>query len=484
MRKRVREFVWSALTLAAVLSLTPCASLRAQAGESGAVEAQSNMDSSLGQVTVKNTSIVEFDTSHVRIAVDLTASPPRNVTVEGLRLTSLRLNGLPVYAQALTQPIELVKGKESALPPIYVTARVRDLTTVAPLRAMIEKQSVHVDGQVIAGIKMSFLEKLALHTEHPRISLPISQDVAVSVGSSPIERHAALGVITLIEVGLQSKAVAHAFESPWVRDLKAQANANLLQVETSYKLRQHDTDFPVITDQLGFRLSSGQIITTAEAREPWAYDTEFLGKIKSGEVKLDKKSLEVQLRSTNKQDTSAALQLGHGDFTLDVRGSSDKDDLIVRKSSKGPQDDPSKKDEHKKDEYAKVTVQRRASPNTLAVIALQAPPPPGGFHAAPMSVTVQSSWDKVALYRLILDAQNQPSIEVIEVSARRDGQGIHLDEPVDPSFYGSPIMVPEGVLGIVQDEQAGAFLPADIAMAAAATASSSVSVQPSDAPGR
>jgi hypothetical protein len=80
----------------------------------------------------------------------------------------------------------------------------------------------------------------------------------------------------------------------------------------------------------------------------------------------------------------------------------------------------------------------------------------------------QGSWDKVAVYRMMLDDQNRPAIEVVQLSAHRDGQAIRLDEPVDPAFFGSPILVPEGVLGFVQDEQAGAFLPADVASAAVA----------------
>jgi hypothetical protein len=36
-----------------------------------------------------------------------------------------------------------------------------------------------------------------------------------------------------------------------------------------------------------------------------------------------------------------------------------------------------------------------------------------------------------------------------------------LSEPVDAAVFGSPIVTPDGVIGLVQDEQTGAFLPAD-----------------------
>ncbi|MFC5865220.1 hypothetical protein ACFPT7_23140 [Acidicapsa dinghuensis] len=465
MRKNRHAIARLVLSSAAGIFLLVPANMRAQGDEAGAQDNAAATGASFGQITVKHTSVAEVDSSHVRISVDMVTTPSRNVTVESVRLTGLKLNGMPVYAEAMHQPLDLVKGEETALPPIYVTARMRDLTTTAPLRQMIENQSVHVDAQVIASIKMSFLQKLALHSEHPRVSFPISQDVAVSVGSSPFERQAALGILSLVEVGLHGRAVAgdiRNMESPWVRELRSEARTNLFHVESSYKLRQRGTDFPVINDQLGFRLTTGQIITTAEAREPWAYDAEFLGKIKSGDVKLDKKSLEMQLISPGAQGSGATLQMTRGDFSVDERGDADKEDLIIKKVPKDSKD----ADKDDKDQFAKVTVRRRASPNAISVITLRTPLTQGGFHAAPATVVQQDSWDKVALYRLMIDSQNKASIEVIEISARRDGQGIHLDEPVDPSFYGSPIIVPEGVLGIVQDEQSGAFLPADIANAA------------------
>jgi len=45
------------------------------------------------------------------------------------------------------------------------------------------------------------------------------------------------------------------------------------------------------------------------------------------------------------------------------------------------------------------------------------------------------------------------------MKARREGKGIHLSEPVDAAVFGSPIVTPDGVIGLVQDEQTGAFCP-------------------------
>ena len=448
-----RRRVFRGAPLAALLLCTAASQSIAQ------IPAEVDTASSLGHVGVKDARIAQVDTSHIRIAVDLTITSSRGATLENFRLAGLRLNGLPVFAETLTQPVTLVKGRENVLPPMYVTAEFRDLTTVAPLRTMIEKQNVHVQGQIVADIRMNFMEKLAMHTEHPRISLTLSEDVPVTTGASAFQRQAALGVLTVIEMGMQGSSAVRkslpSLESPWLRELEKQADSGIVQIESSYTLKEHDANYPVVFDQLGFRLISGQIVTTAEVQTPWEYDPEFMSRIKGGDAKILKGSNEVQLRSIRNQTTP--LFFTHKDFTLEERGTADKDSLIVQGDKAG---------------FAKITVRRRAAPDALAVIVFPVAPA-GGFPSAPAAIAQQDSWQKVAVYRLRSDASGKQSVEAIELAARRDGKSIHLDHPLDPSFYGSPIMVPEGVLGIVQDEQTGAYLPADLAAAAAVNGSAS-----------
>jgi hypothetical protein len=53
------------------------------------------------------------------------------------------------------------------------------------------------------------------------------------------------------------------------------------------------------------------------------------------------------------------------------------------------------------------------------------------------------------------------------MAAHRDGKSIQLSEPVDAAVFGSPIVTPDGVIGLVQDEQTGTFLPDDLLTPAA-----------------
>jgi hypothetical protein len=415
---------------------------------SGAAQTLGAATPAIGNIQVKAISVTEIDTSHVKVAVDLILTPMQSATLEDMRLCSLRLNGMPVFAEPLRQQIVLRKGVAMALPPLYVTALYRDLYTVEPLRKMIEDQNVHVQGELDATVQLSFMEKLALHTQHPSVEMPLSQDVAAEVGSSALERNLALTMLSVFDTGLQAKAKADKYipgaRPAWIDDLDARAQGNLYEVASSYALLRGEESYPVELDQLGFRLGTGNVVTTAAVREPWRYDAEFLGAVKSGKAKLDKKSEEIQLWPMGA--SQAPLKLSARDFGLETHGNPEDASISVV--------DPS---------YGKILILKRASPTTLAVLVLQTPALTPGLAVAPAAVLALDSWDQVAVFRLRENPVTKArTVEVLRLGARRGDEGIELTEPVDSAVFGSPIVTPDGVIGIVQDEQSGAFLPASL----------------------
>jgi hypothetical protein len=400
----------------------------------------------IGKIEVKEISVVEIDTTHVKVAVDLGLAPARSANLQNLRLCSLRLNGQPVFAAPFKQEIVLKKGEPIALPPLYVTLLFRDLDTVEPLSQVIEKQSVHLEGELVADLRVNFMERLILATQHPKVQITLDQEVPVQIGSTPFERGAALSILAVVDAGLKSKAVAaHLLpgsKPAWVRDLEAKAQSSVFKVESSYVIKQSGKNYPVHLDQLGFRLGSGEIVTTAEANEPWKYDAEFLGAVESGEAKLDKKSQEIVLAQVGKN--SPTLSLNGKDFSVVTRGTAEKDSITLA------------------DGHGQVKVLRRDSPGSLSVLTQRVGVQAQGLTVAPSTVAAQDRWEQVAVFRLKIDpASKAASLEVLQLGAYREGKSIHLTESVDSAVFGSPIVTPDGVIGLVQDEQTGTFLPTD-----------------------
>jgi hypothetical protein len=442
-----------AVLVAVVMSLTAA----------HAAHAGGQQPAAIGSPQVKSFSVTEIDTAHVKVAVDLALVPSQSVTLNDIRLCSLRLNGLPVFAAPIEQEIVLHKGVTNAIPTMSVTVLFRDLYSVEPLRRMIAEQKVHVQGEFEAAVRLNFAEKLALHTQHPTVRFEISEDVPAEVGGSPIQRAMELAMLSVIDSGLEAKARADKLipgaQPDWVRDLDAHGAANLFDVQSSYVLNSKEGgDSPVVADQLGFRLASA-VLTTAEVREPWRYDLEVLDALKAGTAKLSKQSRALQLLPIDAAGT--AVKLTEKDFAVEARGTPEEISSVTSNKNQ-------------------IQVLRRASPAAVTLLTLQTAPVAPGLAIAPAAVAAQDAWDHIAIFRLRLNqATGARSVEVLQLSARRAGKGIQLSDPVDSAVFGSPIMTPDGVIGLVQDEQAGAFLPADLVQAATASPAKPVLPPPS-----
>ena len=309
----------------------------------------------------KEVNLSEIDTSHVKLAVDLNLTAAQSVTMESLRLCSLHLNGLPVFAAPLNQEIVLKKGVATALPPLYVTVLFRDLHTVEPLRRMIEKQSVHIEGEMVADVQLTMIEKLALHTQHPSVEITLNQDVPAEVGVSALERSVALTILGVIDSGLQATAAADKYipgtQPQWIRDLEANVPANLFAVESSYALAQKDANYPVVSLALGFRVALGH--GGDHGRSAGAVEVRC-GVSGRGAIGRGQAGEEQPGDSVAAVGLGDPLRLSAKDFTVDGAGASEEDNLIAVGDGG----------------HGKIQVLRRASPASLAVVTLRAPASP------------------------------------------------------------------------------------------------------------
>jgi hypothetical protein len=363
-------------------------------------------------------------------------------------LCSLHLNGLPVFAAPLHQEISLHKGETIGLPPVFVSMFYRDLTTVHPLREMIEKQTVRVEGELVSGVQVGFLGKLALHSQHPQVVIPINEEVAVEVGGTPFERNLAVGVLAALDTEMSRDNAAgkmmDGLRPGWIHDLETKALPNLFVVQASYSLTEDKVPYRVNAEALGFRVASGQIATSAEMLNPWKYDVEFLSELNGGSVKLVKNSTDLRLDPL--AGVGSTVLLSSADFKVEPRGNTEPERVTTVGQKR-----------------SQVQLLRRASPASLAVLTPRAPVTEPGLQSAPAWVQSQDAWDKVIVFRLRSKPDSgQRSVEVLEIGARRDGESIKLTQPVDEAVFGSPILTPDGVIGLVQDEQTGTFLPEDI----------------------
>jgi hypothetical protein len=410
----------------------------------------------LGNISVASMRIADLTPDGVVIAVDLSLTPARTVALDSIWLSGLSVNSLPIHADPIDRLIQLPKGKPAPLPQLTVKVFFRDLTTVAPLRQMVDSQMVHVQGQANATLHATFLEKLALGAAHPVVAIPFSQDVPIALPDSPYAKQAADTILTFVQAGLDAGVAGKAtlLDPDWIKTLRSQASSALFRVETRYTLEQSQKPYPISVNLLAFQLAAGPILTTPEARTPWEYEPDFLARIQSGEARLAPDSTEVQLYPVSLTGApparDATLLLTRKDFTLREQGTPTRTKTIVDAKS-----------------IASVEVRNRVDPANLLSIAPQSPTAPGwptqGLPLAAAPPPSQTAWPKLAVFRLIPKTPGSAaSIELVQLSAHRDGSLLRFDQPLDPAAFGSPVVSPEGVVAIVQDETTAALLPANL----------------------
>lgn len=401
-----------------------------------------------GSIQVKSAGIGTMDISHLEVVVNLGLTPLQSGTLKGLQLCSLRLNGLPVFAAPVEKEIDLEKGKPIELPPLTVSIFYHDLYTAKPLEEMLDKQVVEVRGELVSDLQVGFLAKLALHSQHPRIVLDLNQQVPVTIGVSPLQRRLALGLLSAIDGQMTSDStvaqLVDKLRPQWIQDLEQQAQSSLVVIQSNYAMDVAKVSYPVNTEALGFRMPTGEIATSAEMLNPWKYDAEFLSQMAGGQAKLVKNSHEIRISTLD--HAGPPLSLSASDFAEQARGTPDEEKVTVVGKSR-----------------EQIHLLRRATPASMAVLTLRAAGSAHGFVTAPEAVLGQSAWERVVVFRLRrATASGDRTVEPLQLAAKRDGDSIRLEEPVDESVFGSPILAPEGVIGIVQDEWTGTVLPVDL----------------------
>jgi hypothetical protein len=344
--------------------------------------------------------------------------------LKSARFETMRLNGLPLYIAPL-EKLDLdpsAKWRSVRLAPI--TVYFRDLETLAPLRQVVTDQVAQFEGQARVELDLTLA---------PRIVVPLRQRVPVTVPGGDIGRKAALVTLAAADSTLQmgQEAVKRVREYfGWTDELVNQYVPSLMLIETRYRYTSAGQTVTRTLRSAGFRIAATRLVTTAEALRPWAYDAEVAQLLESGDAVLDETFYDVRVWPAGaplRDDTALALRNHRINIPFraaTVRERSDVESVVVAAGGK----------------IRSIQLGKRDSEANVGIIELigQAPGAPVHHVAA-----IAQQWDHVAVFRF-------PA--VIYVKVRRSGDRLILSEPVDSTAFGSPLALPDGVIGMVQDE--------------------------------
>ena len=214
----------------------------------------------------------------------------------------------------------------------------------------------------------------------------------------------------------------------------------LIVAESQYTLRLRDSrQVKFAVRGLGFRISEGRCVLTAELVEPWKYDLNAVMALQNGDATLVDEGRDLLVWPADQAtNASAARSLSHGQIQIErVSGKAETLHVPVEKGNTA------------------IRLQRRDSDENSAVLHFTQPDDHGvAVPIAADQVRHSGNWERLSLFRVDDDGR----LEILSTAAERQVDRIHFTDPVDDRAFGSLLIDPAGAVGMVQDEHSGIII--------------------------
>jgi hypothetical protein len=392
-------------------------------------------------------SLDQIDTEKVTFALKLAINGGQDLDLDQVTLANVHLNGLPIFAAPLDGPIHLLKGQRIDLQkPVFLTVYLRDVTSTKPLSQALVDGFATLDGEIYVSVHLGAIARIVVRSSQAVVPMKLQQKVPVAVPGGTLAKAAALTVLDAAEVALKHlRAGVSASQGIWPglrHDILQQYAPAAFAVVVTYSLSDaHGEEVPLSWNGVAFRISPTELVLPDEALEPWAFDLDAAAAIQSGVYKLEPNTFKLSVWTTG-QDTRPAggggMQLGQQLQAVPSKPQTAMQVMLLSKSHL-PQ---------------KGKLDVRATDSNVAFLksseSLPSVPTP-----RTASGSTAEQWETVALLRFPRLATDKLIPEVILTSAYLDHGRIHLGVKVDSTVFGSPIIAPSGIVGMVQDESSG-----------------------------
>jgi hypothetical protein len=392
----------------------------------------------LVQVSIDSVNVDSLGSDHANLSVKTSVVVARNVTVTRVRFEGMRLAEIPVFLNPVEERMELTAGVPKALPAIPFTIYYRDLDSLQSLEPAIERGEVVVTGHARADLDLGLLDRIVVRQWNGRSDLPIRSVIPIAVPGGAVGRAAAVATLRTAEHALNMAGSAlnalRGIRSDWTRDLNATYAPGLVLAEARYAVLLRDgRRIDLTVPGLGFRVSERQFMVTGEMVEPWKYDADVALLLDLHEATLVRDSYDLVVWPGDGPSGYSARRLSEGEIRIE-HGHAATETVIVPHN----------------DKRIRVHVAKRDSRDNMAILSFaneqdwRTP-----IQSAPDAIKCQQTWERLAIFRM----GDQGKLSVIFVSARRKGDRLVFETPVDENAFGSPLIAREGVVAMVQEER-------------------------------
>jgi hypothetical protein len=375
--------------------------------------------------------------------------------VQRISFRDVTVAGAPVFISNFEQKFEIQSNQMTVLPgEIQITAYFRDASPEVVER-ILASDKVRIEGTVNILVDLNLVQSVAMMRRNVPSQLHFDGNVPLAFPGGGLSRELALTairaarplwpVVSTVAGGARQVVTG----STWTGDLTRQYAGSLAFVISTYQLRDKKGQvYPFSYSCVGFRISATEIVVPKEAIRPWEFDPQAAAVSVSRKAVVIPEGTDVILFLAGTQVQGPVtrplngLRLSRRDFSLTREGTKDAETTIVMDGSK----------------RSKASLGRRVSTSNFAL--LQLPEQTAGV-AQPTVTTSEVErpfWDKLAVFRGSVGSGGEIRFEALEVHGRREGARIVLESPVDRAAIGSPVVLPNGMLALLQDESGGSML--------------------------
>lgn len=399
-----------------------------------------NGEDSLGDVTISNVSLSDFDADGVEMEVEIQATANATTTLRSLTLERVTLNGLRVTVPPLRGEFRLRAGQPIAgMPPLHTRIPFRELESLEPLRQIVRDGSVRVQGVLRGQIQLNLFQTLALRGGGAWIVKRIDHNVPVEIPGGEIGRLAALTTLTAAEpMWIASDTLRRAWQSAQERVLRAadlpEIARSIVALETRFDLKARTGDTVSLRHlSSGFSMGGGRILAPAESIEPWMFDPEIAEAIATRDVSPVDSSVEIVATTASADAPPAIFSSLQGGLSVGRKLSSTS--TLISTTTR-----------------RRIRVRLRADDANAARLEVR-----GWNQSALPEADRREEWQPAAI--LIPRRQgNRVAPELLHTAIRFNDGRYQIRDAVDAAAFGSPVWTERGVAALLQDESSAAEL--------------------------
>jgi len=410
--------------------------------------------SSDGAIEIEKIELLDVGMERVRLAVYPVVVPYQDAELAGITFFGLKLNDIPIFIPPVTETMRMQVGHRFQLrQPLQVSIYYRDLSSLGPLVQLVRSGKLHLEGNAVFEARLALLPSLLLRSRTARAPMKFSVEVPVTLPGNRLTQAAALQVLQLVEPGsrvARDKIVALIDSTESRQAIMEHYGKGLFFALARYSLVDHDGKrYPLQVSGIAFRVDARRVILPRELVEPWRFDSALVLQIKSKNLAVAEGSYELLLWPEGAQvagsggslKTENAYSSLKNQFRIVTSGSNMSERLVATVTGKSA---------------TLISVLQRASQSNLALVEFPADAPGGGVAPAIDRRPEPNGYTSLVAFRFGAGAWTEKADpEILSLSAKLVDGRLILDDPIDASAWGSPLVSANGVVGILQDEKSG-----------------------------